>query len=135
MKWLPENLFEHQFIRPKRAFRDCYNKNCKSDKRRLHIVNTTRNGKTYKEVLQWCNCCYDEEDDYSITIPAYLIDYSLLLAMHSDLNNPKCLVKCSEKMLESTIDYYKTLKKTIAKDPYFKHLKRVRNRRLLQNKK
>lgn len=134
MVWLPENLFEYQFIRPKRRFRNCYNKSCISNKRRFHIVEDNRHEKIHKEVLEWCNCCYDENDELSITIPSYMIDYNLLLAVHSDLNNPKYLNECTEKVIQNKIEYYKELKKSVAKNPYFKHLKRVRNRHLLQNK-
>lgn len=137
MKWLPENLFEHQFIRPKRAFRDCYNKNCKSGKNRLHIVVTQINGVAYREVLEWCNCCYEKTEDYYIGIPSYLINYNLLLATHYNLRSSEFLkqCQCNEKLLQNTINFYKKLKRDITKDPYFRHLKRVKNRRLLQNKK
>ena len=135
MKWLPENLFRHQFVRPKKNFRYCYTKNCESGKRRLHVVDTNYNGRTYKEVLEWCNCCYNEDDDYSITIPAYLIDYNLLLATHSELNNPSFLNHCDENVLKRKIEYYIMLKKIVSKDPYFRHLKRVKNRHLLRKHK
>lgn len=134
MIWLPENLFEYQFIRPKKHFRACYNKNCKSGKRRFHIVENDSYDKLYKQVLEWCNCCHDEDDEFSITIPSYMIDYNLLLATHSDLNNPKYLNESSEKVIQNKIKYYKELKKSVVRNPYFKYLKRARNRHQLQKK-
>ena len=136
MIWLPENLFKHQFIRPKKDFRRC-NTYCNKElsTRKFYIVEKVSNKKEYNQILSWCNKCYDENDEYSITFPSYLFDYNMLLLTHCDYNNKELMNSLDIKKRKHLIEYYKKLKNSIKKDPYFKHLKRVANRNKLYNKK
>lgn len=134
MKWSPENLFKYTFIRPKRHFRGCYTYGRKSETKKFHIVEKESYGKKYNTILSWCNKCYDEDDEWAVTIPSYLIDYNALLITHCDINNEELLKSLDDKGLEKITNYYKKLKKSINNDPYFKYLKRVHNRNKIHSK-
>lgn len=135
MKWLPQNLFKHQFIRPKKVFRRC-NAYCNKEllTSKFYIVEKISHNKEYNQILSWCNKCYDENDEYTITFPSYIFDYNMLLLTHSDCNNLELIKSLDDKKREHLINYYKKLKDSITKDPYFRHLKRVANRHKLYNK-
>lgn len=128
MKWSVDNLFENQFIRPKKPFRDCFVKNCKS-KRKFYIKEyITKDGNTYKSIVLHCSNdkCYDPKDDWrGDTLPSYMIDFDLLQILYNE----------REKFTDKDIKYYIKLKQSIAKNPYFKHLKRVANRKKLHKKR
>lgn len=132
MKWSIENLFKYQFIRPKKYFRKCYD-DCREIKdnsnRKLYIVESHIDNYSYNSLVERCCKCYDPNYEFSEVIPSYLIDYDILLLMEEDRKNG--FSKWEGKSREKKIDYYLRLKKSVASDPYFKHLKRVANRNKL----
>lgn len=135
MKWTINNLFKYQFIRPKKHFRQCYNDECKYN-RKLYITETQAGPITTKKIVEHCpnNKCYDVNDDlYGDTIPSYLLDYNLLQLLHQEHINSYPRSK-SEQSKINRLEYYKALKESINKDPYFKHLKRVNNRHKLKRR-
>ena len=136
MKWKIDNLFKHQFIRPKKFFRDCYRGCCGYDKK-FYIVDGNVDGVEYKTITMHCSNpnCYEPEDDiYGDALPSYMIDFTLLQLLHEEhiRNYPRC---SSDRGIESRLDYYKKLKSSVSKDPYFKYLKRVANRNILKKEK